>query len=164
MPPSVENLDQSPRNSMEPTDRNSIEREQYRYSRSPAKQQQQTNRHVETKTDYGKYSRNNSSAQDYARSSHQDLTQSHLSVPMKNGFEGGGGALQSPQNTYKPVPPPKPKNYKPPYKGQPPGYGSGDGMMQPPLPYQHGKSHSNPVVSITDRVMMYNELIDSTDT
>lgn len=148
MPPSVESLDQSPRNStMEHTDRSSVERDQqqqqYRYSRSPAKQ----TRHVETKTDYGKYSRNNSSAQDYARSSHQDLTQAHLSVPpMKNGYEG---AMQSPQNTYKPVPPPKPKNYKPPYKGQPPpGYGGGgEGMMQPPLPYQHGKSHSNPVVS-----------------
>lgn len=150
MPPSVEaTLDSSPRNSMERTDRSSAEREQqqYRYARSPGK-----GRHVETKTDYGKYSRNNSSAQDYARSSHQDLTQAHLSVPMKNslhhsnGFENGGQHMQSPQNTYKPVPPPKPKNYKPPYKGQPPGYAGADGMMQPPLPYQHGKSHSNPVV------------------
>lgn len=50
------------------------------------------------------------------------------------------------QNSYKPIPPPKPKNYKPPYKGQG-SYGPGDGMMQPALPYQHGKSHSNPVVS-----------------
>lgn len=145
MPPSIENLDQSPRDSLE---RSSAEREQYpRYSRSPGK-----SRHLETKTDYGKYSRNNSSAQEYARSSHQDLTQAmHLSVPMKssNGFENGQHHVQSPQNTYKPVPPPKPKNYKPPYKGQPPAYGGGggDGMMQPPLPYQHGKSHSNPVVS-----------------
>lgn len=134
MPPSIETLDQSPRDSLE------REQQYPRYSRSPAK-----NRHLETKTDYGKYSRNNSSAQDYARSSHQDLTQSHLSVPKNNGFENG-----QPQNTYKPVPPPKPKNYKPPYKGQPPAYGAvtGEGMMQPPLPYQHGKSHSNPVVSV----------------
>lgn len=153
MPPSVENLDQTPRNSLE-REQQQQQQQQYRYSRSPAKQTTATTprHHVETKTDYGKYSRNNSSAQDYAvRSSHQDLTQAHLSVssPMKN------GAVHSPQNTYKPVPPPKPKNYKPPYKGQPPpAYGGGeDGMMQPPLPYQHGKSHSNPVVSFINHAM-----------
>lgn len=64
-----------------------------------------------------------------------------------NGFENGQMGHMGPpngQNAYKPVPPPKPKNYKPPFKGQ--SYGSNDGMMQPPLPYQHGKSHSNPVV------------------
>lgn len=66
-----------------------------------------------------------------------------------NGFDNGQmnhlPAQNAPPNIYKPIPPPKPKNYKPPYKGQG-GYGPGDGMMQPPLPYQHGKSHSNPVV------------------
>jgi hypothetical protein len=137
--------------------RGSVERDIYRYSRSPAK----SKGHVETKTDYGKYSRNNSSAQDYARTSHQDLSQSHLSIhqvpphhhsPMKsqpvhhNGFDNGPVGHMPPPNAngYKPVPPPKPKNYKPPYKGQ---QGYGDGMVQPPMPtYQHGKSHSNPVV------------------
>lgn len=48
-------------------------------------------------------------------------------------------------NQYKPIPPPKPKNYKPPHTQS---YGRGDGMVQPPSIYQHGKSHSNPVVSI----------------
>ncbi|XP_064213330.1 tight junction protein ZO-1 isoform X3 [Tribolium castaneum] len=161
--PQNDHNDNSPRNSREldkesrpmenMSPRGSVERDIYRYSRSPAKKG-----HVETKTDYGKYSRNNSSAQDYARSSHQDLSQSHLSVhqvpphhhsPMKsppvhhNGFDNGGHMGPPNGNGYKPVPPPKPKNYKPPYKGQ---QGYGEGMVQPPMPtYQHGKSHSNPV-------------------
>ncbi|KAI4456214.1 tight junction protein [Holotrichia oblita] len=166
--------DQSPRNSreidkevgnsMEQMHQRMPERERldiYRYNRSPAKQNNIGKMpHMETKTDYGKYSRNNSSVQDYARSSHQDLSQSHLSIhqvpphhhsPVKsNGFDNGQmnhlPAQNAPPNIYKPIPPPKPKNYKPPYKGQGGGgYGPGDGMMQPPLPYQHGKSHSNPV-------------------
>lgn len=61
-----------------------------------------------------------------------------------NGYDNGLPNHIGPPNgnTYKPVPPPKPKNYKPPYK-----QGYGDGMVQPPPPaYQHGKSHSNPVV------------------
>lgn len=106
------------------------------------------------------FSRNNSSVQDYSRSSHQDLSQSQLTIhnmpphhhsPMKNNYHHTNGfdnpALQQngPPNPYKPVPPPKPKNYKPPYKGQG-NYGPNEGMIQPPLPYQHGKSHSNPVV------------------
>lgn len=64
-----------------------------------------------------------------------------------NGFDNPALPQNGPPNTYKPVPPPKPKNYKPPYKGQG-NYGPNDGMIQPPLPYQHGKSHSNPVVRI----------------
>lgn len=129
----------------------SAERDVYRYSRSPAKTK---GGHVETKTDYGKYSRNN---QDYGggmrQSSQQDLSQQqggHLSVvqtshhhnatplkqPQQNGFDGSNVG----PNGYKPVPPPKPKNYKPPHKQQ--GYGG----EQAPA-YQHGKSHSNPVVS-----------------
>lgn len=68
-----------------------------------------------------------------------------------NGFDNGHmnhgppPPTNGPTNSYKPIPPPKPKNYKPPYKGQSGGY-QHDPMMQPPLPYQHGKSHSNPVV------------------
>nr|CAI5852690.1 unnamed protein product [Callosobruchus analis] len=149
------------------TPRGSVERDIYKYSRSPGKQSIPTKTHIETKTDYGKYSRNaanhphNSSQQqstpshsshpqppphigppppisapEYARSSHQDLRDAALSVhrqqsPLRspqarhNGFEGG----------YKPVPPPKPKNYRPPYNG------AGHQQQQ----YQHGKSHSNPV-------------------
>lgn len=132
------------------------------FFRSPNKQVPK--QHIETKTDYGKYSRNNSTAQDYTRTSHQDLTQSHLSIhqmpthhhsPMKNtmhsnGFDNGQmvNMQTNGQNTYKPIPPPKPKNYKPPYNKGQPAYGPTDGIMQPPLPYQHGKSHSNPVVNI----------------
>lgn len=155
--------DNNPRNSRElekesrpienMSPRGSVERDIYRYTRSPAK----SKNHVETKTDYGKYSRNNSSAQDYTRTSHQDLSQSHLSVhqipshhhsPMKNppfhnGFDNGPQLGVPNGNGYKPVPPPKPKNYKPPYKGQ---QGYSEGHPQPPMTnYQHGKSHSNPV-------------------
>ncbi|XP_071051834.1 tight junction protein ZO-1 isoform X3 [Onthophagus taurus] len=132
--------------------------EMYRYARSPGKQQLTPSKqpHMETKTDYGKYN------QDYSRASQQDLSQSHLSIHqspqqqhlhhhgggqmMRNGggMENGNNHMnQNGPNMYKPIPPPKPKNYKPPYKNQ--SYGPGDGMMQPPLPYQHGKSHSNPV-------------------
>jgi hypothetical protein len=174
--PQNDHNENSPRNSREmekesrPVEnmspRGSVERDIYRYSRSPAK----SKGHVETKTDYGKYSRNNSSAQDYARTSHQDLSQSHLSVhqvpphhhsPMKsqpvhhNGFDNGPVGHMPPPNAngYKPVPPPKPKNYKPPYKGQ---QGYGDGMVQPPMPtYQHGKSHSNPVDQRTQNMNYY---------
>lgn len=76
----------------------------------------------------------------------------HHHTPMKtaNGFENSqmNHMQTNGQNTaYKPIPPPKPKNYKPPYNKVQPGYGPSDGIMQPPLPYQHGKSHSNPVVS-----------------
>ncbi|XP_063904633.1 tight junction protein ZO-1 isoform X4 [Zophobas morio] len=175
--PQTDHNDNSPRNSREldkeprplenVSPRGSVERDIYRYTRSPAK----SKGHVETKTDYGKYSRNNSSAQDYARTSHQDLSQSHLSVhqvpahhhsPMKsppmhhNGFDNGPVGHMGPPNGngYKPVPPPKPKNYKPPYKGQQGGYG--DGMVQPPMPtYQHGKSHSNPVDQRTQNMNYY---------
>lgn len=120
---------------------------------------------METKTDYGKYSRNNSSAQDY-RHSHQDLTQAHLSIhqsspahhhsPMKstvglyhtNGIDSSPvGPPNGPPNTYKPVPPPKPKNYKPPFP-QSPKQGYDVFPQSPNGGYSHGKSHSNPVVRI----------------
>lgn len=77
----------------------------------------------------------------------------HHHSPMKNnyhhsnGFENPAVTQNGPPITYKPVPPPKPKNYKPPYKNQG-NYGSNDAMIQPSLPYQHGKSFSNPVVGI----------------
>ncbi|KAJ8928951.1 hypothetical protein NQ314_018413, partial [Rhamnusium bicolor] len=132
LPPGDQLIDNSPRNSREiekessPMDpmspRGSVERDMYRYSRSPAKQNIPGKPHMETKTDYGKY----------------------RSPPMHhNGYDSGPPNHMGPPNgnTYKPIPPPKPKNYKPPYKQ---GY-TGDGMVQPPPVYQHGKSHSNPV-------------------
>lgn len=61
-----------------------------------------------------------------------------------NGFDSSLQSNQNGNGGYKPVPPPKPKNYKPPYKQSYPG----DGMVQSPPVYQHGKSHSNPVVSL----------------
>ncbi|XP_044758711.1 tight junction protein ZO-1 isoform X3 [Coccinella septempunctata] len=147
-------LDNSPRTSREmdkdgnPVDmmnlRSPTEKDMYRYSRAIAKQPLSPRSHMETKTDYGRY-----------RSSHQDLSQSHLSilspnhhatpakaVPPTNGYDTRQmGGQQHPQS-YKPVPPPKPRNYKPPYNG-----GNMEGMVQPPPnpSYQHGKSHSNPI-------------------
>ncbi|XP_045478453.1 tight junction protein ZO-1 isoform X4 [Harmonia axyridis] len=149
-------LDNSPRTSREmdkdgnPIDmmnlRGANEKDMYRYSRAIAKQPLSPRSHMETKTDYGRY-----------RSSQQDLSQSHLSilspnhhaspakaVPPSNGYDPQsrhGGGQQNP-TSYKPVPPPKPRNYKPPYNG-----GNMEGMVQPPPQnsYQHGKSHSNPI-------------------
>ncbi|XP_065163753.1 tight junction protein ZO-1 isoform X5 [Atheta coriaria] len=165
----------SPRNSREmdvgPLDqqisRTPERHDMYRYNRSPAKQSMPQKQHIETKTDYGKYSRNNGPPE-YTRTSHQDLSQSHLSIhqplqqsPMKNPHQGHGPAQQGQQqimngqfaaengtngnanpNSYKPIPPPKPKNYKPPYKNSPNNFN--DGPMQQ-MHYQHNKSHSNPV-------------------
>lgn len=71
-----------------------------------------------------------------------------------NGYDNG----PSNGNQYKPIPPPKPKNYKPPYKQQQQQQqqqiygGNNDGMVQPPPVYQHGKSHSNPVVSFYNKI------------
>ncbi|XP_060522742.1 tight junction protein ZO-1 isoform X2 [Cylas formicarius] len=180
MPLGDPNMDGSPRNSRDLLDkdatipsepvspRGSVERDMYRYSRSPAKQNIPSKSHMETKTDYGKYRNNNNTngnnmglppphqpPPEYTRSSHQDLRESQLSIhqhsplrnqPMNhNGYDIGspGNPPSMNGNQYKPIPPPKPKNYKPPYKQ---GYGGpADGMIQPPPIYQHGKSHSNPV-------------------
>ncbi|XP_050302350.1 uncharacterized protein LOC126740396 isoform X3 [Anthonomus grandis grandis] len=144
--------------------RGSVERDIYRYARSPAKQNIPGKSHIETKTDYGKYSRNNNintvqsphhPSSDYTRTSHQDLRESQLSIhqhsPMRsppsnmNGYDMESShpninTLNG--NQYKPIPPPKPKNYKPPHSQS---YGRGDGMVPPANIYQHGKSHSNPV-------------------
>ncbi|XP_066261904.1 tight junction protein ZO-1 isoform X1 [Euwallacea similis] len=149
--------------------RGSVERDMYRYSRSPAKQINNIpgKSHIETKTDYGKYSRNNNNMNmtpthhppppDYTRTSHQDLRDSQLSIhqhsPLRspptnmNGYDMGSpnhnmSSLNG--NQYKPIPPPKPKNYKPPHNQNYGGRGDGS-MVQPPSIYQHGKSHSNPV-------------------
>ncbi|XP_076275264.1 zonula occludens-like protein polychaetoid isoform X2 [Rhynchophorus ferrugineus] len=147
-------IEESPRNSRDEnggmlsdgvSPRGSVERDIYRYSRSPAKQNIPSKSHMETKTDYGKYSRNQPPPE-YSRASTQDLRESQLSIhqhsPLRspplnhNGYDMGSPNMNG--NQYKPIPPPKPKNYKPP---QAQGYG----MSQPPPVYQHGKSHSNPV-------------------
>lgn len=73
--------------------------------------------------------------------------------PHSNGIDAANmhhmQGINGPPNTYKPVPPPKPKNYKPPFKNQPPAYAANDAGNMPSSNnggYQHGKSHSNPVV------------------
>ncbi|KAL1497924.1 hypothetical protein ABEB36_008804 [Hypothenemus hampei] len=146
--------------------RGSVERDMYRYTRSPAKQNIPSKaHHIETKTDYGKYSRNNNMnltpshhqpPPEYTRTSHQDLRDSQLSIhqqsPLRspptnmNGYDMGSpnhnmNSLNG-NHQYKPIPPPKPKNYKPPHSQS---YGRADGMIQSPSVYQHGKSHSTPV-------------------
>ncbi|XP_039442199.1 tight junction protein ZO-1 isoform X7 [Culex pipiens pallens] len=71
---------------------------------------------IETKTDYGKYSRNNSASQaDYSKPS--KVPPPMLGTPPANGSNGA---------PFKPVPPPKPKNYRPPIGG---GGSSGNGPM-----------------------------------
>ncbi|XP_049304722.1 uncharacterized protein LOC105232047 isoform X3 [Bactrocera dorsalis] len=70
---------------------------------------------VETKTDYGKYSRNNSVSQaDYNKLPKNP----HLIVPTSNiNNNGSNGSSTNGTGPFKPVPPPKPKNYRPPMQG-----------------------------------------------
>ncbi|XP_054747083.1 tight junction protein ZO-1 isoform X2 [Anastrepha obliqua] len=74
---------------------------------------------VETKTDYGKYSRNNSVTQaDYNKLPKNP----HMVVPPpningNNNSSGNGASNSSGSGPFKPVPPPKPKNYRPPVHG-----------------------------------------------
>ncbi|XP_058454129.1 uncharacterized protein LOC131432084 isoform X3 [Malaya genurostris] len=71
---------------------------------------------LETKTDYGKYSRNNSASQaDYSKPN--KIPPPMLGTPPANGSNGG--------IPFKPVPPPKPKNYRPPIGGSNSGPNSG---------------------------------------
>ncbi|KAH8416955.1 hypothetical protein KR222_000176 [Zaprionus bogoriensis] len=88
---------------------------------------------VETKTDYGKYSRNNSVSQaDYSKLPKQ--------VPNVNNGSGqmNGSATPSSNGSgpFKPVPPPKPKNYRPPVQS---GGSSGSGGT---TPWENGDSGS----------------------
>lgn len=72
---------------------------------------------VETKTDYGKYSRNNSASQaDYAMRT--------PGSPQIGGVSGPAGAGNG--VPFKPVPPPKPKNYHPPVQRNQMGNGYWD--------------------------------------
>ncbi|XP_055611442.1 tight junction protein ZO-1 isoform X3 [Uranotaenia lowii] len=77
---------------------------------------------METKTDYGKYSRNNSASQaDYSKPN--KMAPPMLGTPPSNGPNG---------MPFKPVPPPKPKNYRPPIGGGG-GGGSGTGSNGGPM-------------------------------
>ncbi|KAH8359140.1 hypothetical protein KR093_004599 [Drosophila rubida] len=86
---------------------------------------------VETKTDYGKYSRNNSVSQ-------ADYSKLPKTAPSANNGGGGGSATPSSNGSgpFKPVPPPKPKNYRPPVQS---GGSSGSGGT---TPWENGDSGS----------------------
>ncbi|XP_021706854.1 tight junction protein ZO-1 isoform X3 [Aedes aegypti] len=110
---------------------------------------------IETKTDYGKYSRNNSASQaDYSKPNKGPPPM--LGTPPANGSNG---------MPFKPVPPPKPKNYRPPIgsssnggpgngpmgsgqwdNGEPISPRSPNGFYYPPMSshYQQGVAHNVP--------------------
>ncbi|XP_017123829.1 tight junction protein ZO-1 isoform X3 [Drosophila elegans] len=95
---------------------------------------------VETKTDYGKYSRNNSVTQaDYTK---LPKTAPHGVVPPpnvsngQNQMNGSGTPSSNGSGPFKPVPPPKPKNYRPPIQS---GGSSGSGGT---TPWENGDSGS----------------------
>ncbi|XP_058821475.1 tight junction protein ZO-1 isoform X3 [Topomyia yanbarensis] len=105
---------------------------------------------LETKTDYGKYSRNNSASQaDYSKPN--KMPPPMLGTPPANGSNGGV--------PFKPVPPPKPKNYRPPIggsggpmnsgqweNGEPISPRSPNGFYYPPVSshYHQGVAHNVP--------------------
>uniref|UniRef100_A0A182QQJ5 Tight junction protein ZO-1 n=1 Tax=Anopheles farauti TaxID=69004 RepID=A0A182QQJ5_9DIPT len=116
---------------------------------------------IETKTDYGKYSRNNSASQaDYSKPNKgPSMIGSPGPPPGTMGANMGNGA------PFKPVPPPKPKNYRPPIGGASGSNGSGmhhsgqwdngepisprspDGFYYPPMAsshYHQGMAHNVP--------------------
>ncbi|XP_017847313.2 tight junction protein ZO-1 isoform X3 [Drosophila busckii] len=88
---------------------------------------------VETKTDYGKYSRNNSVTQaDYSKlPKHPQAL-----VQPANMVNGSATPSSNGSGPFKPVPPPKPKNYRPPAQS---GGSSGSGGT---TPWENGDSGS----------------------
>ncbi|XP_050085112.1 uncharacterized protein LOC126570982 isoform X4 [Anopheles aquasalis] len=123
---------------------------------------------IETKTDYGKYSRNNSASQaDYSK---PNKGPSMIGSPGPAVGPGGGPGGVGNGGPFKPVPPPKPKNYRPPIGGGAGGVGSNgsamhhsgqwdngepisprspDGFYYPPMPSSHyhhqgGMAHNVP--------------------
>ncbi|XP_035898005.1 tight junction protein ZO-1 isoform X3 [Anopheles stephensi] len=119
---------------------------------------------IETKTDYGKYSRNNSASQaDYSK---PNKGPSMIGSPGQPPGGGGGamGANMGNGAPFKPVPPPKPKNYRPPVggagtngsgmhhagqwdNGEPISPRSPDGFYYPPMAsshYHQGMAHNVP--------------------
>ncbi|KFB35161.1 AGAP003546-PB-like protein [Anopheles sinensis] len=119
---------------------------------------------IETKTDYGKYSRNNSASQaDYSK---PNKGPSMIGSPGPPPGAMVGGALGNGGAPFKPVPPPKPKNYRPPIggggagsngsgmhhsgqwdNGEPISPRSPDGFYYPPMAsshYHQGMAHNVP--------------------
>uniref|UniRef100_A0A182NSN2 Tight junction protein ZO-1 n=1 Tax=Anopheles dirus TaxID=7168 RepID=A0A182NSN2_9DIPT len=116
---------------------------------------------IETKTDYGKYSRNNSASQaDYSKPNKGPAMIGSPGPPP-----GAMGANMANGAPFKPVPPPKPKNYRPPIGGASGSNGSGmhhsgqwdngepisprspDGFYYPPMAsshYHQGMAHNVP--------------------
>ncbi|XP_034488626.1 uncharacterized protein LOC117792552 isoform X3 [Drosophila innubila] len=93
---------------------------------------------VETKTDYGKYSRNNSVSQaDYSKLPKNPHGVGQPPI-VNNGGQMNGSATPSSNGSgpFKPVPPPKPKNYRPPVQS---GGSSGSGGT---TPWENGDSGS----------------------
>ncbi|XP_065361964.1 tight junction protein ZO-1 isoform X4 [Calliphora vicina] len=120
-------------------------------------------RKVETKTDYGKYSRNNSASQaDYNKIPKQTgAPPAHGMVvppPNINGNMNGNSTPNGSGGPFKPVPPPKPKNYRPPLQnagnangpsqwaenGEPGSPRSPNGFYYPPAPQHHHYSQQTP--------------------
>uniref|UniRef100_A0A1A9WH03 Tight junction protein ZO-1 n=1 Tax=Glossina brevipalpis TaxID=37001 RepID=A0A1A9WH03_9MUSC len=111
-------------------------------------------RKVETKTDYGKYSRSNSASQaDYNKLSKTSSgpPPPHMVVPVPPAnINGNNTPSSSGSGPFKPVPPPKPKNYRPPLQnagntnsghqwdgGEPGSPRSPNGFYYPPVPTHH---------------------------
>uniref|UniRef100_A0A182KDF8 Uncharacterized protein n=1 Tax=Anopheles christyi TaxID=43041 RepID=A0A182KDF8_9DIPT len=115
---------------------------------------------IETKTDYGKYSRNNSASQaDYSKPNKGPSMIGSPGPPP-----GAMGANMANGAPFKPVPPPKPKNYRPPIggsgsngsgmhhsgqwdNGEPISPRSPDGFYYPPMAsshYHQGMAHNVP--------------------
>ncbi|XP_037946383.1 tight junction protein ZO-1 isoform X3 [Teleopsis dalmanni] len=112
---------------------------------------------METKTDYGKYSRNNSASQaDYSKLPKNP--QMVVPPPNINGSNNNAATNGNNGGPFKPVPPPKPKNYRPPIQG---GSGAGNGnanwengepgsprspngFYYPPTPSHHHYSQQTP--------------------
>ncbi|XP_030373861.1 uncharacterized protein LOC115623597 isoform X3 [Scaptodrosophila lebanonensis] len=108
---------------------------------------------VETKTDYGKYSRNSSVPQaDYSKLPQNALANnSQLNETSATPSSNGSGP-------FKPVPPPKPKNYRPPVQSASSGSGGGtpwengdsgsprspNGFFYPPTPSHHHYTQQTP--------------------
>ncbi|XP_050071750.1 uncharacterized protein LOC126559623 [Anopheles maculipalpis] len=116
---------------------------------------------IETKTDYGKYSRNNSASQaDYSKPNKGPAMIGSPGQPPG----GAMGANMGNGAPFKPVPPPKPKNYRPPVggagtngsgmhhsgqwdNGEPISPRSPDGFYYPPMAsshYHQGMAHNVP--------------------
>ncbi|XP_068157453.1 LOW QUALITY PROTEIN: tight junction protein ZO-1 [Drosophila tropicalis] len=92
---------------------------------------------VETKTDYGKYSRNNSVSQaDYSKLPKNAHGSGVVPPPNVNGNGNGTPSSNGSGGPFKPVPPPKPKNYRPPVQS---GGSSGSGGT---TPWENGDSGS----------------------